>query len=179
MVAIPRVQAGFRLFDGTLLNGLINTLNNLTGNGTAGPVAATTIEGASLALSGNAVVNGLLAIGQGAPAAKTTSGLLTAANVLAGIITVTQGAGAPSAQQMPTGTDLQAGLPANFAIGDAFDFSVINLGGASEVASITVNTDVTIVGNAAIPIPATGVQSSGRFRARKTADHVFVIYRIA
>ena len=73
---------------------------------------------------------------------------------------------------------LLAGLPTSVA-GDAFDFSVINLGGASEVASITVNTDVTIVGNAAIPVPATGVQSSGLFRARKTADHVFVVYRIA
>ena len=114
-----------------------------------------------------------------APTAKTVSATLTAAELLALMITVTQGSGAPSAQQLPTGTAIQAALPGDFAVGDSFDFSVINLGGASEVASITVNTDVTIVGNAAIPVPATGVQSSGLFRARKTADHVFVVYRIA
>jgi hypothetical protein len=116
---------------------------------------------------------------QGAPAAKTVSATLTAAELLSGIITVTQGAGAPSAQQAPTGTAIQAALPSDFAAGDSFDISIINLGGASEVASLTVNTDVTIVGNAAIPVPATGVQSSGMFRFRKTADHVFVAYRIA
>lgn len=116
---------------------------------------------------------------QPAPAAKTVSGVMTAANLMGGLITVTQGAGAASAQQLPTGSALQTALGAGFAVNDSFDFSVINLGTTGEVASITVNTDVTIVGNAAIPIPATGVQSSARFRVRKTADHVFVVYRIA
>ena len=122
---------------------------------------------------------GVIAPSQATPTAKTVSATLTAAELLAGIITVTQGSGAPSAQQLPSGTAIQTALTANYPVNGYFDFSVINLGGASEVASITVNTDVTIVGNAAIPVPATGAQSSGRFRCRKTADHVFVVYRIA
>lgn len=148
-------------------------------NSNGGSVVLTPGAKTGTGVAGGVRAEGLLSQRQGAPAAKTTSATLTAAEVLSGIITVTQGAGAASAQQMPTGTALQDALPADFAIGDSFDFSVINLGGASEVASITVNTDVTIVGNAVIPVPASNVQSSGRFRARKTADHVFVIYRIA
>lgn len=156
---------------------------------TGGVASATNGDGSSVVLTGGAKngtgangavrVESLLVRAQGAPAAKTVSATLTAAELLSGIITVTQGAGAPSAQQVPTGTAIQDALPADFAIGDSFDVSVINLGGASEVASLTVNTDVTIVGNAAIPVPASGVQSSGMFRFRKTADHVFVAYRIA
>ena len=134
---------------------------------------------AAWTLSSQGGTGSLVIVPQGAPTAKTVSSTMTAAQVLAGIITVAQGAGAVSNQQMPTGTAIQAALPASFGVNDAFDFSVINLGAASEVANITVNTDVTIVGNASIPIPATGAQSSARFRVRKTADHVFVVYRIA
>ena len=114
-----------------------------------------------------------------APAAKTTSGALTGAEVAAGMITVTQGAGANSDQQLPTGTELQAALPADFAVGDSIDFHVINLGGASETATLTVNTDVTIVGRAIVDVAAATASGSGHFRLRKTADHVFVCYRIA
>ncbi len=149
------------------------------GNGNGGSVVLTGGAKNGSGIAGGVRLEGLVSQPQGAPAAKTVSATLTAAELLSGIITVTQGSGAPSAQQVPTGTAIQAGLPADFAIGDSFDISVINLGAASEVASLTVNTDVTIVGNAAIPIPATGAQSSGRFRFRKTADHVFIAYRIA
>jgi hypothetical protein len=120
----------------------------------------------------------LVVVPQGAPSAKTVSSTMTAAQVLAGLITVTQGAGANSAQQMPTGQALQDALPSSFGIGDAFDFSIINLGGASETATLTVNTDVTIVGRAVVDVAATTASGSGRFRVRKTADHVFVVYRI-
>lgn len=165
-----------------------------TGNGgdanvTGGAAASTNGSGGSVVLAGGAKAGSGIAGGvrvesilirqQAAPTAKTVSATLTAAELLAGIITVTQGAGAASNQQVPTGTAIQDALPIDFAVGDSFDVSVINLGAASEVAALTVNTDVTIVGNAAIPIAATGVQSSGLFRFRKTADHVFVAYRIA
>ena len=156
---------------------------------TGGAATETDGDGSSVVLTGGAKdgtgaagvvrVESLLTRTQGAPAAKMVSATLTAAELLSGIITVTQGAGAASNQQVPTGTAIQDALPADFAIGDSFDVSVINLGGASEVASLTVNTDVTIVGNAAIPVPASNVQSSGLFRFRKTADHVFIAYRIA
>lgn len=150
----------------------------LSTNGSGGSAVLTGGAKSGTGIAGGVRCESILSQKQGAPTAKTVSATLTAAELLASIITVTQGGGAVSSQQLPTGTNLQNALPVDFAIDDSFDFSVINLGGASEVASITVNTDVTIVGNAAIPVPAVGVQSSGRFRCRKTADHVFVVYRI-
>lgn len=147
------------------------------GNGGSAVLAGGAKNGTGIA--GGVRVESILIQQQAAPTAKTVSATLTAAELLAGIITVTQGAGAPSAQQLPTGTAIQAALPSDFAVGDSFDFSVINLGAASEVASITVNTDVTIVGYATIDVAAATASGSGRFRCRKTADHVFVVYRIA
>ena len=116
-----------------------------------------------------------------APTAKTTSATLTAAELLAGIITINQGGGATSAQQVPTGTAIQNALPADFAVGDSFDVSVINISVVdAEDASVTVNTDVTLVGSMDfLAYNAAGVRSSGVIRFRKTADHVFVGYRIA
>ncbi len=115
-----------------------------------------------------------------APTAKTVSATLTAAELLAGIITINQGAAGASNLQAPTGTAIQAALPADFATGDSFDVSFINISTvAAEIASLTVNTDVTIVGTAAVAAIAAGVASSGVFRFRKTADHVFVAYRIS
>ncbi|WP_144378524.1 hypothetical protein [Mesorhizobium amorphae] len=111
---------------------------------------------------------------QGAPVAKTTSSTLTAANLLAGMITVAQGAGANSNQALPTGTAMQSALPAGFGVGSAFDFSIVNTGGASETATLTVGTNFTIVGGAVVQPGA-----SATFRVRKTADNTFVAYRIA
>ncbi len=116
---------------------------------------------------------------QGAPAAKTTSATLTAAELLSGIVTVHQGAAGASNQQVPTGTAIQTALPAGFAVGDSFEVTFINISSnAAEIASLTVNTDVTIVGTAAIAAIAAGANSQGTFRFRKTADHVFVAYRV-
>lgn len=118
---------------------------------------------------------------QGAPTAKTTSTLLTAAELLTRIITVAQGAGASSALQLPTGTNIQNALPSGFAVGDTIEFSVINTSTVdAEDATITVNTDVTIVGSADIVAHSDANKpSSALFRLRKTADHVFICYRIA
>lgn len=165
------------------------TGNGAAANVTGGAALSTNGSGGSVVLTGGAKAGSGVAGGVraesifvqqvSAPTAKTTSATLTAAEVLTGIITVTQGAGANSAQQMPTGTDLQAALPADFAVGDSFDFSIINLGGASETATLTVNTDVTIVGRAVVDVAAATASGSGRFRVRKTGDHVFVVYRIS
>ncbi len=122
-------------------------------------------------------VEGILLRTQAVPAAKTTSATLTVAELLSGIITVTNSTA--SAQQSPTGTAIQNALPSDLAVGDSFDVSIINLGSSTGVATLTVNTDVTIVGNAAVPVPTVGTESSAIFRFRKSADHVFVAYRIA
>jgi hypothetical protein len=108
---------------------------------------------------------------QGAPANIADGGTMiaTAANVLTGIITAT-----PTASrdiQLPTGANLD--LATEWAIGDSFDFSVITL--AAYALTLTVNTDVTIVGAAATAATA---GASARFRCRKTAAGVFVVYRI-
>lgn len=118
---------------------------------------------------------------QGAPAAVTVSGTLTAAQLLAGIVTINQGAGAVSAQQLPTGTALQAALPAVFAANDSFDVSVINTSIVdAEDASITTNTGMTLVGSMDFPAHSgITIQSSGILRFRKTAANAFSVYRVA
>lgn len=117
---------------------------------------------------------------QGAPTAKTVTAAISAAELLTGIITTT-GVTAPSIHQLPTGTLLSAAI-AGVTTGDSFDFSVINTGtGASDDATITVNTDVTIVGNPTIGALTDGtiVSGSGRFRARCSAANTWIVYRIA
>src|ERR1700735_3811016 len=57
MTLIPRVQAGFRLFDGTLLNKIINQLNSVgISGGSASLTSDTTVTGdtitAAILLSG-------------------------------------------------------------------------------------------------------------------------------
>lgn len=165
------------------------TGNGAAANVTGGAALSTNGSGGSVVLTGGVKTGSGIAGGVraesvfikqvSAPAALTVSGTLTGAQVAGGMITVTQGAGADSAQQMPTGTDLQAALPADFAVGDSIDLVVINLGGALETATLTVNTDVTIVGRAIVDVAAATASGSGLFRIRKTADHVFVVYRIS
>lgn len=130
--------------------------------------------------TGALAVRGVLTGLQGAPTAKTVTAAISAAELLAGIITTT-GVTAPSIHQLPTGTLLAAQFP-GIAVGDCFDFSVINTGtGASDDATLTVNTDVTIVGNPTIGAltDATIIAGSGRFRARYTATNTWVVYRLA
>jgi hypothetical protein len=109
---------------------------------------------------------------QGAPAniADGASMIATAANILTGIVTAT-----PTEArniQLPTGANLD--LATEWAIDEAFDFSVITL--AAFALTITVNTGVTIVGS-----PATAATSgaTARFRLRKTAADTFIAYRIS
>lgn len=117
---------------------------------------------------------------QGAPAAVTVSGTLTATQVLAGIITVQQGAGAATAQQLPTGAALQAALPADFGLNNCFDVSVINTSIVdAEDATITTNTGMTLVGSMDFPAHSSAtIPSSGILRFRNTAPNTFTVYRV-
>ena len=105
---------------------------------------------------------------QGTPGVLNATGALTSAMILAGIVTSTSGAGVTAT--LPTGTVLD--LESEFAIGDSFDWSVINTGG--NTFTVTAATDHTIVGVAAV-LTVTSVQ----FRTRKTAANTFVTYRIS
>lgn len=130
------------------------------------------------------VVQRLLSSGvspiQGAPTAKTVSATLTAAEVLAGIITVNQGAGAASALQLPTAAAMDTALT-GFSAGDSFDISLINISTvAAEDASLTTNTGWTLVGNMDVASNAAATdKSAGRFRLRKTGAAAWTIYRLS
>ena len=109
---------------------------------------------------------------QGAPADIADGGsmIATAANVLTGIVTstLTQARNL----QLPTGANLD--LATEWAIGDSFDVTFMTLGAFA--MTITVNTDVTIVGN---PTSAATAGSAMRFRLRKTAANTFIAYRLS
>ena len=109
---------------------------------------------------------------QGDPANIADGGsmIATAANVLTGIVTstLTQARNL----QLPTGTNLD--LATEWAIGDSFDVTFMTLGAFA--MTITVNTDVTIVGN---PTSAATAGSAMRVRLRKTAANTFIAYRLS
>lgn len=117
---------------------------------------------------------------QGAPAAKTTSTTLTAAEILGGIVTGNQGAAGTANYQLPTCSDLDAAVP-DAAADDSFDFSLINLSTvAAEDVTITTNTGWTLNGEMTVESnDADRAASSGRFRARKTGSAAWSLYRLA
>jgi hypothetical protein len=175
----------------------------VTGAVAAGTVAAAVVSsGADASLTVNAKGTGTIGIGtvstgvvtitpnlfnrgrllraQAAPAAKTVTAGISAAELIAGLITTT-GVTGPSIHQLPTGTEIDGVLP-GIATGDSFDFTIINTGvGAADDATVTVNTDVTIIGNPTVGAltDATIISGSGTFRARRSAANTYVVYRIS
>lgn len=109
---------------------------------------------------------------QGAPVNSDTDPAdkaVFAAGMLAGLLTATP-AGAID-YTLPTGTQMDAN-DAHLAIGQSFDFSIINIG-AGGVITFVAATGFTIVGTATV-----AANTSAMFRARKTAANTFVLYRI-
>ena len=106
---------------------------------------------------------------QSAPTAKVAAATLTAAELATGIITYT---GAAVALTLPLGTDLDAAF-SSMKVNSCFDFFIINTG-ATNAATVTANTGVTLVGVAAV-----SAATSCNWRVRKTADATYVAYRIA
>ena len=105
---------------------------------------------------------------QPTPGVLNVTGALTGALIMGGI--VTSSTAAAVAGTLDTGTILDAlGV---FAIGDEFDWSVINTGGANAF-TVTAATGHTIVGAAVVAL-----STSGRFRTVKTAANTFVTYRL-
>lgn len=132
--------------------------------------------GATVPRAGNFTQSNIV---QGAPAAKTVSGTLAAADILTGIITVLQGGGAPSAQQLPLATAMDTAFPGS-AAGFSFDFSYVNISAnAAETATLTTNTGWTLVGGMDVAAIAAGTKSSGRLRARKTGAGAWTLYRLS
>jgi len=110
-----------------------------------------------------------------APATATATATLTAAQVTNGILLGSPGSSAAS-YTLPTAALTDAALN-NAKIGSSFDFSVVNVdGSASGVITLLVGTGWTIVGLATVVATAGTAQA---FRARKTGDAAYTLYRIA
>jgi len=106
---------------------------------------------------------------QGDPVALNATGAVTAAAILGGIVTSTTAAAV--AGTVPTGAVMDAS--ADFAIGDAVDWSVITTG-ANAFTVTAAASGHTLVGNMVV---AAG--KAGLFRTRKTAADTFVTYSLS
>jgi hypothetical protein len=102
------------------------------------------------------------------PGALDTTGTLTAALILGGIVTSSTAAAVTGT--LDTGALVEAA--SDFAIGDSFDWSVINTGG--NTFTVAASSGHTIVGTATV-----ATVTSGWFRTRKTAANTFVTYRMS
>jgi len=104
-----------------------------------------------------------------APVAKTAAATLTAAEITSGIITYT---GAVANLTLPT-VALTEALVTSAKDNSSFEVVIINTG-ATNAATVVVGTGWTIVGAAAV-----SAATSAQFRARKTGDLAWTLYRIA
>lgn len=105
---------------------------------------------------------------QATPVAVNVTGAVSAAAIFGGIVTSTTAAAV--AGTIPTGAVMDAA--ATLAIGDSFDWSVINTG--ANTFTVTAAANHTIVGAAAV-----ATATSGLFRTTKTAAGTFVTYRLS
>jgi len=110
-----------------------------------------------------------------APIARNAAIQLTAADCLVNnIVTNTHATGATVALDLPNGAALEAAT--NLAVNEYFDWVILNLStaaGDTVTLQVGVATTHTIVGSGLVAI-----NSSQRFRTRKTALNTFVTYRV-
>ena len=112
-------------------------------------------------------VNEVQLVLQGAPATVSAAGTLTAAQLLTGLIVAS---GTPGTQTLPTVALLEVALP-NVKVDCGFDFNLVNTAGTT--ATVATGTGWTIVGTA-----TAATVTSAAFRARKTGDGAWTLYRI-
>jgi hypothetical protein len=122
---------------------------------------------------------------QAAPAAKTTTGVMTAAELLGGLLTANQGGGGAATYTTDTGTAIETAFAALVPGGvlandDSFDFSIVNIStNAAEDVTVAGGASVTAVGNMTIASNAAVTdEAKGTFRMRRTAANTFSMYRI-
>lgn len=109
-----------------------------------------------------------------APATATSSATLTAAQVTNGILLGSPGTSAAS-YTLPTVANLELVL-SSAKVGSTFDFSVVNVDGSSSgVITLVAGTGWTLVGLMTVVATAGTAQM---FRARKTGDGTWSLYRI-
>jgi hypothetical protein len=105
---------------------------------------------------------------QGTPATATAAATLTVAQLLSGIVVCSS---TPGTQTLPTVALLEATLT-NSKVDAGFEVSFVNTAGST--LTLAVGTGWTIVGT----LTAATV-TSALFRARKTGDGAWTLYRIA
>ena len=124
---------------------------------------------------GDGNLNEVQLITQAAPPTATTGATLTVAQITGGILLGSPGTTA-SAYTLPAVATLEATV-SSAKVNSAFDFSVCNVDGSSTgVITMTAGTGWTIVGLATIAATA---GTTGSFRARKTGDGTWTLYRLA
>ena len=107
---------------------------------------------------------------QGAPTALSADVTLTAAQLANGLFTVDSGGDITAT--LPTVALLEATV-SSAKINSSFDIAVVNVDASYQV-TFAAGTGWTIVGDAVV-LEAT----SGQFRARKTGDTTWTLYRVA
>ena len=105
---------------------------------------------------------------QGDPGVLNATGTLTAAMILSGIVTSTTAAAV--AATLDTGAIMDTA--GEFAVGDSFDWAVINTG------PNTFTVTAAASGHTVVGAGAVATTTSAVFRTRKTATDTFVTYRI-
>ena len=111
---------------------------------------------------------------QAAPVSLTTGVTLTTGQLTNGIILGNPGSSAVS-YQLPTCANLDNDV-SSAKVGSSFNFSVINVDGSgSGVITLTTNTGWTLVGLMTVAATAGTAQM---FRARKTGDGTWTLYRL-
>ena len=103
---------------------------------------------------------------------------VTGAQIIGGIVvhTITTG----RTLTTPTGAEISAACPADLAVGDSFDFTLITIGaGADDIDTLTAGDgNVTIVGEPTVGPSGSTFNCYGTFRFRNTAANTWVAYRI-
>lgn len=112
---------------------------------------------------------------QPTPPTATTGATLTVAQITSGILLGSPGTTA-SAYTLPSVATLEATV-SSAKVNSAFDFSVCNVNGSSTgVITMTAGTGWTVVGLATVAATA---GTTGLFRAAKTGDGTWSLYRLA
>lgn len=114
---------------------------------------------------------------QPAPQTATVTATLTAAQILGGILVGSTSTTAAS-YTLPTVALTEAALGNASNVNQTFDLNIINLGTGTAIITVLVGTGWTLVGMATLPI-TTSAGSSAHFRARKTGDSAWTLYRVA
>lgn len=118
-----------------------------------------------------------------APSTSTTGVSMTEAELLGGVHVKSPVAAQDF--QLPTGAEISAAILAvhpGFAVGDSFDFHLVNTGTATDLVTLTTDTGLTLVGYMGVHPAADGATlgtSAGHFRLRNTGADAWTVHRIA